>query len=113
MVKSRNAQTGIRTRNTKVKKHARLPSGKQVFLAILLLCFLLLTGIGYVWSNFERTQLGYSLSELKREELRLKRQNRKLRLELALLKSPETLEARAVRKFGLKHPRPEQIVILP
>ena len=71
------------------------------------------TGISYVWSNFERTQIGYDLSQLKKEEMRLKEVNRKIRLELAILKSPQNLEATAIRKLGLRQPSAEQIIILP
>ncbi len=70
------------------------------------------TGIGYVWSNFEGTQIGYDISRLQQEELRLKELNRKLRLELATLKSPQHLEG-AARSLGLKAATPEQIIILP
>lgn len=70
------------------------------------------SGIGYVWSNFEGTQIGYDLSRLQQEELRLKELNQKLRLELALLKSPQHLEE-ATRHMGLKAASPEQIVVLP
>jgi hypothetical protein len=45
--------------------------------------------------------------------LRLREINRKLRVELALLKSPANLEMLAVKKLGLGQPRPEQIIILP
>lgn len=71
------------------------------------------TGIGYVWSNFERTQIGYDLSQLKKEEMRLVEINQKLRLELAILKSPQNLEAVATRSLGLRHPSPGQIIVLP
>ncbi|EFK06865.1 putative cell division protein FtsL [delta proteobacterium NaphS2] len=71
------------------------------------------TGIGYVWSNFERTQIGYSLSQLQRKEMRLKETNQKLKLELATLKSPQNLQRLAIQKFGLSPPKPEQIVLLP
>ena len=88
-------------------------SKRHVFLILVMILVFMGSGIGYVWSNFERTQLGYDLSQLKKEELRLKEVNRKLRLELALLKSPQNLEAVAVRKLGLKQPSSEQIIILP
>jgi cell division protein FtsL len=71
------------------------------------------SGIGYVWSNFERTQIGYDLSQLQKEEMKLREINRKLRLELAMLKSPQNLEALATKKLGLKQPSAEQIVTLP
>ncbi len=69
-------------------------------------------GISHVWSNFEVTQKGYDISKLKNEERRLMDVNRKLRLELAILKSPNNLETLA-KRLGLKQPSPEQIIVLP
>lgn len=86
---------------------------RQIFLTIFMLFFFMGSGIGYVWSNFEKTQIGYDLSQLKKEEIRLTEINRKLRLELAVLKSPQNLEAIAVQELGLRQPSYEQIVILP
>ncbi|HDM10250.1 MAG TPA: hypothetical protein ENF92_07020 [Desulfobacteraceae bacterium] len=113
MVRSRNARTGIRIVNTKRKRKPLGLSGKQLFFVVLMVFFLLVTGIGFVWSNFETTQLGYNITQLKKEELRLRDLNKKLRLELAYLKSPQNLHARATRCLGLRQPAPEQIVVLP
>ena len=110
---SRNAKTGVRVRNSRLKKHRIHVTKKQLILIILMLFFFMGSGIGYVWSNFERTQIGYDLSQLKKEEMRLKEINRKLRLELALLRSPQNLEPKAVKDLGLRQPTPEQIVMLP
>lgn len=79
---------------------------------MMLICFMG-TGIGYVWSNFERTQIGYNLSQLKKEEMRFQEINRKLKLELATLKSPQNLEHLAIHQLGLSPPKPEQIILLP
>ena len=70
------------------------------------------SGIGYVWSNFEGTQIGFDLSRLQQEELKLMELNQKLKVELATLKSPQYLE-RAARALGLGDALPEQIIILP
>ena len=113
MVGSRNIVTGVRINNTRSKARKPYLRGKQIFLILVMLLLFMGSGIGYVWSNFERTQIGYNLSHLKREELRLTEINRKLRVELALLKSPENLETKAVKKLGLRQPKPEQIVVLP
>jgi cell division protein FtsL len=113
MVTSRNAKTGVRLRNCRLKKQRRLVTRRQVVVIILMLFFFMGTGISYVWSNFERTQIGYDVTQLKKEEMRLREINRKLRLELALLRSPQHLESRAVNELGLKQPTPEQIVMLP
>jgi len=110
---SRNAKTGVRLRNSRLKKRRFHVTQKQVFLILLLLFIFMGTGIGYVWSNFERTQIGYDVSQLKKEEMRLMEINRKLRLELALLRSPQNLESKAVKELGLRQPAPEQIVMVP
>ncbi|RLC25908.1 MAG: hypothetical protein DRH56_05255 [Deltaproteobacteria bacterium] len=113
MVNSRNAKTGVRVKNSRARRRTFHITRRQVFLVIALLFLFMGTGIGYVWSNFERTQIGYDLSQLRREEMRQKEINRKLRLELALLKSPQKLESIAVRRLGLRQPSSEQIIILP
>lgn len=113
MIVSRNAGTGVRQKNSRARRSRVRLTGKEVFMISLILFFLMGTGISYVWSNFEKTQIGYDLSQLKREEMRMREINRKLRLELALLKSPQNLESRAVNDLGLRQPVPEQIVVLP
>jgi cell division protein FtsL len=113
MMTSRNAKTGVRLRNSRLKKRRCHVTRRQVVVIILMLFLFMGTGIGYVWSNFEMTQIGYDVSQLKKEEMRLKEINRKLRLELALLRSPQNLESKAVNELGLRQPTPDQIVMLP
>ena len=110
---SRNSKTGVRVKNSLRKKRRFHVTGKQIVLITLMLFFFMGSGISYVWSNFERTQIGYDVSQLKKEEMRLKEINRKLRLELALLRSPLNLEPKAVKDLGLRQPTSEQIVMLP
>ena len=110
---ARNAGTGVRIRNAKAKISRFHVSRRQIVVTLLMLICFMGTGLGYVWSNFERTQIGYDLSQLKKEEMRLQELNQKLKLELATLKSPQNLELLAVRKLGLKAPTPAQIVLLP
>lgn len=113
MVRSRNAKTGVRIKNYRIKKRRLNMKSKQALLIIFMLFLFMGSSIGYVWSNFERTQIGYDLSQLKKEEMRLRETNRKLHLELAILKSPQNLETLAIEKLGLKQPSPEQIIVLP
>ena len=84
---------------------------KQILLVGVMLLLLMGSGISQVWSNFEVTQRGYDISQLKDEEMRLMDTNRKLRLELSILQSPHNLESLA-NKLGLKQPSPEQIIVL-
>ncbi|MBW2028467.1 MAG: cell division protein FtsL [Deltaproteobacteria bacterium] len=108
----RNARTGVRVSNARKKKVTFRLTHRQILLMALILVVFMGSGIGYVWSNFEGTQIGYDLSRLKEEELRLREVNKKLRVELATLKSPQSLE-RYIRRLGLREPSPEQIIILP
>jgi len=108
-----NRVKGVLVKNTRAKGRGMLLSTRQVLLVFTLLTFFTLSGIGYVWSNFERTQVSYKLSELKKHELILKENNKKLRIELATLKSTHHLENTAMTKLGLNQPSPSQIVVLP
>jgi cell division protein FtsL len=69
--------------------------------------------IGYVWSNFEGTELGYSISRLKNEERQLLNINKQLKVELAYLKSSERLERVALERLGMKWASRDQVVVLP
>ncbi|MBW1861421.1 MAG: cell division protein FtsL [Deltaproteobacteria bacterium] len=108
---NRNTRTGIRIINSRIRKRKFRLTHRQVFLIAIMLFLFMGSGIGYVWSNFEGTQIGYDLSRLQQEEFRLKEFNQKLRLELATMKSPQYLE-KAARSLGLREALPEQIIIL-
>lgn len=113
MMMSRNCQTGVRIHNLPRKGNRFRLTSRQVPLIIVLLIAFMGSGIGLVWSNHEKTQIGYDIAQLKKEEMRLLEINRKLRLEIAFLKSPANLEAHAVKRLGLRQPKPDQIVVLP
>ncbi len=108
----RNEKSGVRVKNAKKRERKPRLTYHQIFLVGFLLLVFMGSGIGYVWSNFEGTQIGYDLSRLQKEERELIELNKKLRVELATLKSPQYLE-RHIRALGLKEASPDQIVILP
>jgi len=107
----RNTRSGVRIKNTRIKKTKLSMTRKQILLTTLMLFILMGSGITHVWSNFEMTQKGYNISQLKSEEMKLMDINRKLRLDLAILKSSQNLEAQA-KKLGLRQPSPDQIIVL-
>lgn len=107
----RNTKAGVR-KNAKKRIQTMSLSGRQILLTAVMLLVFMGSGIGYVWSNFEGTQIGYDLGRLQEEELKLKELNQKLRLELATLKSPQYLEE-ATRSLGLRPALPGQVEILP
>lgn len=110
--RKRNSETGIRIINSKSRRGGTYFTLRQIFLIAIMLLVFMGGSIGYVWSNFEGTQIGYDLSRLQHEVLRLEELNRKLRLELATLKSPQYLE-RAAYRLGLREALPGQIIVLP
>ena len=110
--KKRNTRTGIRINNSKIKRGSFYFTHRQIILITIMLFLFMGSGIGYVWSNFEGTQIGFDLSRLQQDELKLKELNQKLKVELATLKSPQYL-VEAARAFGLKDASSEQIIVLP
>lgn len=110
---SRNSRSSIRVKNRKKKKTESRITGRQLSMVILMLLLFMGSGLGYVWSNYEQTQIGYDLSELKKREMKLMEMNRKLRVEIAMRKSTFNLEKIAVDKLGLKQPTIKQVIVLP
>ncbi|HIC84962.1 MAG TPA: hypothetical protein EYP06_01510 [Desulfobacterales bacterium] len=113
MMRARNMPTGVRVSNVRVRRRRLSLTRFQVFMIIVLLLVFMGSGIGFVWSNFESTQRGYDIAQLKERERKLRDLNRKLKLELAYLRSPQNLETVAIKRLGLVQPRAEQIVVLP
>ena len=86
---------------------------RVLYLFVTIFFLYLTAGVFHVWINSERTQTGYSKSRLKKEIIKIEEDNRRLKLEIALLKSPEYLEGLAESEFGLRPPLPKQVVFLP
>jgi len=107
----RNQGTGVRMKNTRRKDRRLRLNPKQVLLISIMLLVFMGGSMGYVWSNFEGTQIGYDLSRLKERERELQEFQRKLKLELAYLKSPQYLED-ASRRAGLRPADPEQVILV-
>ncbi|MCP4668394.1 MAG: cell division protein FtsL [Deltaproteobacteria bacterium] len=112
-VELQKSSSGLRVRNTRTKRHSFHATRRQMFLIVFMLLLLMGSSIGYVWSNFETTQIGYDLSQLKKEGMRLREIQQKLRLELAYLRSPQRLQKLAFQELGLRQPSTEQIIVLP
>ncbi len=107
----RNTRTGIRINNSRVKKSRFYLTSRQIILIAFLLLLFMGSSIGYVWSSYEGTQIGIDLSRLQKDERALLELNKKLRVQLATLKSRQNLEP-AARSLGLKDASPEQIIVL-
>ncbi|HWP67129.1 MAG TPA: hypothetical protein VNO26_14620 [Candidatus Limnocylindria bacterium] len=89
---------------------ARTVRSLQVRRAVLVFAVLLVLAMAKVWVGLQVTELGYQLSDLRKEQLRLEEYRQQLEVELATLQGRVALEERARRTFGLGPPKRGQVV---
>ena len=97
--------------NTRSKPRKRKESFVWKYRFRILALVILMSVFGFLWlySANKQIQIRYKISSLKQQEKRLKMLNRKLELEISVLKSPQRLESIA-KRLGLKKARPDQII---
>jgi cell division protein FtsL len=79
-----------------------------IFIAVVIMA----VAIVYVWSHNTMTALEYKVaSEISKKETLLEEQ-KKLRVELATLKSPQRIASIAMQKLQMTYPDREQVVFL-
>ncbi len=99
-------------KGSKAKKKAIGIKSNFFLLFTLLLLFLIGGSLFYVWSRIQVIQLGYEISNALKTERTLTEENKRLRLEIATLKSYARIEKVAVEELRMSKPRPEQVVLL-
>jgi len=87
-------------------------STNRIFFLILLLLFLISGSLFYVWSRIQVIQLGYEISNALKEERALAEANKRLRLEIATLKSYARIEKFAVEELRMAKPKPDQVIVI-
>jgi cell division protein FtsL len=83
-----------------------------LILFTLLMLFFIGGSLFYVWSRIQVIQLGYEISNTLKEERALIEANKKLRLEIATLKSYVRIEKLAVEELRMVKPKPEQVIVI-
>jgi cell division protein FtsL len=84
----------------------------RLFLFAFLMLFLIGGSLFYVWSRIQVIRLGYEISSALKEEKTLTEANKRLRLEIATLKSYARIEKFAVEELRMAKPKPEQVVVI-
>jgi len=74
--------------------------------------FFIAGSLFYVWSRIQVIQLGYEISNALKEKRVLTEANKKLRLEIATLKSYSRIEKLAAEELRMAKPRPEQVIVI-
>lgn len=81
---------------------------RWIFVAFLFMAVFLL----YVWSHVNMTRLEYRIAEAVETQAALLEEQKRLKLEIARLKSPRRISAIAQEKLGLGPPSQDQIILM-
>lgn len=79
---------------------------------IILLAIFVPGVLFYIWVHFQMVSLSYDIARTQKQKRELMEINKKLRIQLASLKSPERIERIALTKLGLKPPAKGQLEII-
>lgn len=82
------------------------------FVVVLLLFCFIGSALFYVWTRIQVIQLGYEISNALKEEKSLTLANKRLRLEIATLKSYARIEKVATEELRMSKPKPDQVVVI-
>ena len=83
-----------------------------IFVALVTALVFLACSLVYVWAHHQIVSLGYQISKAGQEEQTLLQENKKIRLELAALKTPGRIESMALNELGFINPQKEQLIIV-
>jgi len=85
----------------------------HLFLFSSLLLFLFIGGsLFYVWTRIQVIHLGYEISIALKEGKALTEANKRMRLEVAMLKSYARIEKIAVEELKMVKPKPDQVIVI-
>jgi cell division protein FtsL len=85
---------------------------RDIVLFTVLMLFFIGGSLFYVWSRIKVIQFGYEISNAMKKERALTEANKKLRLEIATLKSYARIEKLAVEELRMAKPNPEQVIVI-
>ncbi len=83
-----------------------------LILFTLVMLFFIGGSLFHVWSRIQVIRLGYEISNAMKEEKALTETNKRLRLQIAMLKSYGRIEKFAVEELRMAKPKPEQVIVI-
>jgi len=95
-----------------IVKARAVPWKQEVKHYLLIIITLVFFSLLFVWSRLGVVQVGYEISQANKVYQGLVKENQRLRVEVASLKSPSRIEEIAKNQLGFINPRPEQIIII-
>ncbi|MDO9515320.1 MAG: cell division protein FtsL [Syntrophales bacterium] len=90
------------------KKRGGLRLPRLIMVALLFMA----TALIYVWFRVSITNIDYRIAGEMHSRDTLLEENRKLKVEIATLKSPRRIESIARAKLGMSYPERDQVIFL-
>ncbi len=88
------------------------PLGQKYSTFIVIAVTLMLVALVYVGSHIRMTQMEYRIAEALNLKEKLAEEQKKLKLEHAMLKSPQRIEVIAMKQLQMVYPDKEQVIVL-
>ncbi len=79
---------------------------------LIIVLVLMVASLVFVWSHVRLTELKYQIAREMSIKESLLEENRKIKVEIATLKSPQRIEKLARDKLGMAYPEREQVIFL-
>lgn len=99
-------------RNNPIVREIDRSRQRELWRSVLVGVFFVAVLLFSSWLNFELIRHGYVVERMQRDRAAEEEINRRLRLEVETLKSPERIERLAIEELQLVSPRREQAIIL-
>lgn len=96
---------GLKTKSTSRKSN-------RFLFTIILILFIVGGSLFYVWSRIQVIQFGYEISNALKVGREFAENNKKLRLEIATLKSYARIEKIAVEDLKMAKPKPDEVIVI-
>lgn len=101
----------LRRKNRRARSLGSQDRTKIIGFAITTILFIVLGALLYAWSNLRITHMGYEIADTLTERRQLIDVNQRLKIELAALRSPERIEAIAVKR-GMRTPKVYEFIVI-
>jgi cell division protein FtsL len=111
MTRAFNKSDRILWMDEKLKPESAAKKSKLLFLSLFVLC-LILASLFYVWSRVQVIRLGYEISSALKDEKKLGEASKRLKLEIATLKSYARIERVAVEELKMSKPAADQVIVI-
>jgi len=73
---------------------------------------LMVIGMGFVWCHVNSTKINYRIAQEMQRRDQLREETKRLKIEIATLKSPQRIETIARNELDMNYPAKEQVIFL-